>query len=391
VALLQAIPTEDPRQSFTQRKAQEYQRHLYLAQRQAEQAGMVRVFPALGSDVLDEQVSLYRAYVAALGPPDVLIVGSSRSLQGIDPQVLQQALAAEGYPGLRVYNFSVNGATAQVVSFVTRQLLAPDLQPRMILWAEGSRAFNSARFDRTFASILDSPGYAAVGDGAALTLAADSPDPDSPDPDSADPDSTAADAPAAPLSTAAPPSEAEAMPGADEPNGTKADFGTVPLTPISAQGFLAVNDQFNPSDYYRSYPRVRGIYDDAYRPFRLTGVQTVSLEAVAQFAASQDIPLVFVNLPLSNDYLDSTRLTYERQFQQFLQAQASQGAFTLVDMLEIWRWRSHLFADPSHINRYGAREMAYLLATDERIPWAALVEGKEEVPSQPDSTQSLLY
>jgi hypothetical protein len=270
---------DDPRQPVAQRKAHEYRQNLYLAQRQADQQGLPRALPTLGSDVLDEQVSLYRAYVAALGPPDVLIVGSSRSLQGIDPQVLQQALALEGYPGLRVYNFSVNGATAQVVSFITRQLLAPDLHPRLIVWAEGSRAFNSARFDRTFAEILASPGYAAVQDGARLTLQ----DPLQAEEDQAEP--------AADTAAAAP----------------TPDYGTVPLSPIDTQGFLAVNDQFNPAVYYRSFPRVRGIYDNAYRPFRLEGVQTVSLAAITQFLQSQQIPLVYVNLPLSNDYLDPVR------------------------------------------------------------------------------------
>jgi hypothetical protein len=355
VAHLQTIPADDPRQPFTQRKAREYQHNLSLAQQQADQQGLIRAFPALGSDVLDEQVTLYRAYVATQGPPDVLIMGSSRALQGIDPQVLQQALAVEGYPGLRAYNLSVNGATSQVVGFMLRQLLAPDLRPRLVIWAEGSRGFNSARFDRTFAGILDSPGYAAVRDGATLTLA----------------ESTVAAEPPADSPPSPDPAAADSATDSD-PNGTKADFGTVPATPINAQGFLAVNDQFNPALYYRSFPRVRGIYDDAYRPFRLDGVQTVSLGATTQFLQTLDIPLVFVNLPLSSDYLDSTRLGYERQFQRFLQTQADQGAFVLVDLLEIWRWQSHLFADPSHINRYGAREIARLLATDGRIPWGRL-------------------
>jgi hypothetical protein len=357
VALLQDISAGDPRQTFGQRKALEYQQNLVFAQQKAAQQGLPRALPALGSDVLDEQLSLYRAYVAALGPPDVLILGSSRALQGIDPLVLQQALAVQGYPGLRVYNLSVNGATAQVVSFITRQLLAPDLHPRLIVWAEGSRGFNSGRFDRTFAEILASPGYAAVRDGATLTLAApdnvdqaapavDNPEPDSPEPDGPEPDS----------------------PGSETP------YGTVPLSAINSQGFLAVNDQFNPVVYYRSFPRVLGRYDNAYRPFRLTGVQTASFEATVQFLRSQNIPLVFVNLPLSNDYLDSVRLGYERQFQQFLQGWANRGTLTLVDLLEDWRWQSHLFADPSHINRYGAREIASRLAADERIPWRLLVE-----------------
>ncbi|PSN11751.1 hypothetical protein C7293_23020 [filamentous cyanobacterium CCT1] len=361
IALIQDLPTDDPRQVFSQRKAREYQRNLYLAQQQAAQQGLPRAFPALGSDVLDEQVSLYRAYVAAQGPPDVLIVGSSRALQGVDPQVLQQALAVQGHPGLRVYNFSVNGATAQVVSFLTRQLLAPDLHPRLVIWAEGSRAFNSGRFDRTFAEILASPGYAAVRDGAALTLQAREKSP--------------APATLTEATRADSGSDAEATAPAET---SEPEHGTVPPSPINAQGFLAVNDQFNPGVYYRSFPRVRGVYDNAYRPFRLEGVQTVSFDALTQFLRSENIPLVFVNLPLSSDYLDGVRLGYERQFQRFLQDRANQGTLTLVDLLEEWRWQSHLFADPSHVNRYGAREVARLIAADPRIPWPS------NAPQAPD-------
>lgn len=368
VALLQELPSDDPRQVFGQRKAQEYQHNLSLAQQQAAQQGLPRAFPPLGSNVLDEQVSLYRAYVAALGPPDVLIVGSSRSLQGVDPQVLQQALAVQGQPGLRVYNFSVNGATAQVVSFLIRQLLASDLHPRLVIWAEGSRAFNSGRFDRTFAEILASPGYAAVRNGAVVTL------------------QNREKSPAPATSAGANRTESGAGTEATAPaEAPEPEHGTVPPSPINAQGFLAVNDQFNPAVYYRSFPRVRGVYDNAYRPFRLQGVQTVSFEALTQFLKAKNIPLVFVNLPLSNDYLDRVRLGYERQFQQFLQDWANRGTLTLVDLLEEWRWQSHLFADPSHVNRYGAREVARLLAADSRIPWPSSPSAPEAEPRDADS------
>ncbi|MEY3296878.1 MAG: hypothetical protein RLZZ597_138 [Cyanobacteriota bacterium] len=341
---LKGMPVEDPRYAFSQRRAQEYLDNLAVAQaqarQQAQQDGMPRVFPALGSDVLDEQLSLYHSYVATLGVPDILIIGSSRALQGIDPQVLQQALALQGYPDLRVYNFSVNGATAQVMSFVTRQLLAEDMHPRLVIWAEGARGFNSGRFDRTFASILESPGYAAVRDGANLSLV-------NPAPDLAIP------------------------------------TDSIPITAINSQGFLAVNDQFNPAVYYRSFPLVRGQYDDTYRAFRLDGVQTVSLEAMIQSFRNRGIPIVFVNLPLSNDYLDPVRLGYERQFQSFLQTHADRGTLTVVDLLEIWRWQSHFFADPSHINRYGAREIARILAEDSRIPWPTASKPELEAVETP--------
>ena len=71
---------------------------------------------------------------------------------------------------------------------------------------------------------------------------------------------------------------------------------------------------------YRTFPRVRGQYDNAYRPFRLDGVQSASFEAVTQFLRSQNIPLVVVNLPLSADYLDPVRFGYEQQFQNFFTA-----------------------------------------------------------------------
>jgi hypothetical protein len=329
VTLLQSIPSDDPRRVFSQRKAREYLQNLQVAQTRAERMGAKRVFPTLGSDVLDEQVSLYRSYVATLGAPDVLVLGSSRALQGLDPQVLQQALAEQGYSGLQVYNFSVNGATAQVVSLLTRQLFAPDMYPKMVVWAAGSRAFNSGRFDRTFAEILASPGYAAVQSGAKLSV------------------EKAADESGSPISVA----------------------GTVPVSQINALGFLPVEDRFNPAVYYRTFPRVRGQYDNAYRPFRLNGVQAVSFDAVTKFLRSQNIPLVMVNLPLSADYLDPVRLRYERQFQTFLQGWANQGFITLVDLLEQWRQQPNLFADPSHINRFGAAEVARLVAATERIAW----------------------
>jgi hypothetical protein len=330
INLLQSIPSDDPRRVFSQRKAREYLQNLQVAQTRAERMGAKRVFPTLGSDVLDEQVSLYRSYVATLGPPDVLVLGSSRALQGLDPQALQQSLSQQGYPGLRVYNFSVNGATAQVVSFLTRQLFAEDLYPKIVVWAGGSRSFNSGRFDRTFAEILASPGYAAVQNGVKLTV------------------EKADEAGSAPELQVA---------------------GTVPVSQINALGFLPVEDQFSPAVYYRTFPRVQGRYDNAYRPFRLDGVQAVSFDAVTKFLRSRNIPLVFVNLPLSADYLDPVRLRYERQFQTFLQGWANQGTLTLVDLLQQWQQQPNLFADPSHINRYGAAEVARLVAANGQIVW----------------------
>ncbi|MHC5732907.1 MAG: hypothetical protein ACYTXY_54505, partial [Nostoc sp.] len=72
--------------------------------------------PSFNVRQLDEQLALYKQRLAKTGsPPDVLIIGSSRALRGVDPAALSKALVTQGYPNLDVFNFGINGATAQVV------------------------------------------------------------------------------------------------------------------------------------------------------------------------------------------------------------------------------------------------------------------------------------
>ncbi|MGI8935053.1 MAG: hypothetical protein ACR2FS_13365, partial [Phormidesmis sp.] len=164
IALAQAIPPESPARILAQRRLRGYLQQLLTAQQRTEQASPVTGIPSLGSAVFDDQLAGYLSYVATVGPPDILIVGSSRSLQGIDPAALQQTLAAKGLPDRRVFNFSVNGATAQVVNFVLSELLPAPLPP-VIIWGDGSRAFNDGRRDRTWESLAASPGYQAIHGG----------------------------------------------------------------------------------------------------------------------------------------------------------------------------------------------------------------------------------
>ena len=172
VAWMQAVPPGNPRRAFAEKKVVEYMKNLVYSQQQASSARSASATTvSFSSDLLDEQLELYLSYVAAVGPPDVLIVGSSRALQGVDPKQLKQSLATNGSPGLKVFNFSVNGATAQVVDFQLRRLLKPDHLPQMILWADGVRAFNSGRDDRTFNSILDSEGSQLLAKGVRPKLA----------------------------------------------------------------------------------------------------------------------------------------------------------------------------------------------------------------------------
>lgn len=331
IETLQTIPAESPEWVFSRRKVREYMANQAIAQRRAEAAGAPVVFPHLGSAVLDEQLGLYLSYVAALGPPDVMVIGSSRALQGIDPQILQSQLSRR-VGELNVYTFAVNGATAQVVSFILRQLLTPEQLPRMVIWAGGSRSFNSARLDRTFAAIAASPGYRQLQSGQLPAL-----------------DWAAADRPAA---------------------------SPMPVTTLNGYGFLPVTDIFVPEVYYRSFPRVSGRYDAAYQPFELEGVQTVSLRAIAQVTEANNIPLVFVNLPLSSDYLDETRRLYEGEFQRYLQREAAAGGFTMVDMLQLWPTQNYFFADPSHLNQRGASAVATILAGNAEIPWQQLIDSQ---------------
>ena len=351
IQALQTMSPDDPQWVFAQRKAREYLANQVIALQRAEAAGAPVVFPTLGSPVLDEQLGVYLSYLATFGPPDVLVIGSSRALQGINPQTLQQQLAQQGLDSVRAYTFGVNGATAQVVSFILRRLLTPEQLPRMIVWAGGSRSFNSARLDRTFAAILTSPGYEALVSGDRPELGW----------------------------------EDGVTRGGDEVSpAEELQANPIAVTSINGYGFLPVTDVFDPAMYYRTFPRVAGRYDSSYQPFGLEGVQTSSLRATAAFVEDKEIPLVFVNLPLSSDYLDETRLFYEQQFQSYLQREADVGDFVLVDLLQQWPTQNWFFADPSHLNQTGAAQIATQLAEMPTVPWEKLSSSETETVESED-------
>lgn len=314
-------------------------------------------FPSFNSEQLDKQVRRYLQFIANNGgkPPDVLIVGSSRALWGVDPIALQTALADRGYSDLRVYNFGVNGATAQVIDLILRQVLTPDQLPRLILWADGSRAFNSGRTDRTYAKIIASQGYQQVRAGRRPVMP----------PTTAQLKQLCPDVPLLPdrsswnPSIAAPPSAAIADCRSRLEQVTQAGIATQqaiqnPTALQEAAGFLPKSEQFNPDIYYQRHPRIPGSYDGDYRNFTLYGQQTAALQNVLRFARSRNIPVVFVNLPLTRVYLDSTRSTHERQFRRYLQRLAAADQLVLIDLSQRWQSQFSYFVDPSHLNRYGA-------------------------------------
>jgi len=361
VAWMQSVPPNSPKRVFAEKKVVEYLENFTQAQRRA--AGNFGLsYPTLGSEILDRQLELYLSYIAAVGIPDVAIIGSSRALQGIDPSVLQQALAARGYPGLRIFNFSVNGATAQVVNFMLSKLLTPNQLPRMIIWADGLRAFNNGRFDRTYNEILNSPGYQLLMSGTRPTLGSQLP-------------ATAISEEtfhAKQLYSYQPVVHHETwddpgvmMPGILAQGGP----GSSLFEAIDANGFRAVSTRFNPSVYYRQNPRVSGNYDGDYARFQLGGSQEAALRSVVALTKARRIPLLVVNLPVTNDYLDSSRSYRQQQFRQYMQNQARSLGFVWRDYSQGNLSRNEYFEDPSHLNRFGAAAVARQLAADQALRW----------------------
>ncbi len=398
IGAMQAVSPESPKRAFAQKKVAEYLEYLDMAIQKASTATSSLPFTSFDNPIFDEQLLLYLSYISAVGQPDVLIVGSSRALVGIDPQQLQQALAAQGKGNLKVFNFGVNGGTAQIVDFQLRQLLKSEQLPRLILWADGVRAFNSGRPDRTHNSMVASAGYQRLMAGERPTLPQNG----------SETTETCEDLPGTSLSRISPqrlkptsrsaiavatsgpwwmagvPLEAtrHSVPAPDEQLLlTQLDEITAPSRlamarnitgysswAIKANGFLPLDIRFEPRSYYQKKPRVSGRYDADYQPFNLAGQQATALNSVKAMAKQQQIPLVFVNLPLNQDYLDSVRRLREQQFQQMMQKQAGDG-LVFIDMGREWPNRNEYFSDPSHLNRYGAAAVANQLANNAQIPW----------------------
>ena len=381
-------------------------------------------YPTFNSRQLDEKLALYQAYLTDYGTPDVLIIGSSRALRGVDPIALQKTLAEQGYGGAKIFNFGVNGATAQVVDAIVRQLLPQDKLPKLILWADGARAFNSGRSDVTYSGIIASDGYRTLAAGRSPlpgTAATKVPTPQEVDTNKTEMAAagSVAGAPATSLTggyrtvnqklnqsleglsalysqrdhlkrflrdglislvpksptaialndVIAPNNLSEATsPGAvaaNSPDSVLSDGQSA----IDIDGFLPLPNQFNPATYYQKYARVNGDYDSDYESFNLEGSQAQALTNLVQFSQTNQISLVFVNLPLTGDYLDPTRKRHEEAFQQHMLRLATQLGFIYRDLNQSLTNQPAYFSDPSHLNRYGAYEVARRLAIDVMIPW----------------------
>ncbi|MBW4693584.1 MAG: D-alanyl-lipoteichoic acid biosynthesis protein DltD [Lyngbya sp. HA4199-MV5] len=332
---------------------------------------------SFNSQQFDKQIQRYLRFVSQVGTPDILIVGSSRALQGIDPIVLQQTLAGRGYPNLKIFNLGVNGATAQVVDLLLREVLSTDQLPRLLLWGDGVRAFNSGRADVTYKRAIASQSYQLLTAGLRPTLPPDR---------SQVVSCTTVSLPALnPGTMRNPTSFAVSSWGLFHPAskhlslyeaplnrsigvGSLAERENLVLAIQEATGFQPLSDQFNPESYFQRYPRIQGKYDADYRDFNLNGKQTVAFKNVMQLAQAHQIPVIFVNLPLTQIYLDSTRTLREQQFRTYLQQVTRSHGLRVYDLSQRWLNQKLYFTDPSHLNRHGAAAVAAELGRSLVLP-----------------------
>jgi hypothetical protein len=358
--------------------------------------------PTFNSRQLDDKIQLYYQYLEKFGTPDVMVVGSSRALRGVDPIALEESLAELGYANVKVFNFGINGATAQVVDLLLQKILMPEQLPRMILWADGARALNSGAVDVTYEGIVASEAYRQLMAGTLpIPRTALAPDAPAVTPSRGVINQTLTESYATidrwfsqqlskvsgtyserdrlkdlfkqEVGAFLPQSPGTEQTVLEEP-GTAIDPSAAiqPGEPlVNSDGFLSLPLQFNPATYYQKYAKVAGAYDSDYEKFQVAGRQELALQSLIQFTQSQKIPVVFVNLPLTDQYLDPMRSGYEQQFKQtMLSLSMSQaGGFTFKDLGDRWATEHRYFSDPSHLNRYGAYAISKQLAQDPLIPW----------------------
>ncbi|MEI6064611.1 MAG: hypothetical protein WCQ26_08475, partial [Pseudanabaena sp. ELA748] len=226
--------------------------------------------------------------------PQILIVGSSRALRGIEPQALEKSLINKGYKDINVFNLGLDGATARVVNIQLTQILPPTQLPRMIIWADGLRAFNSNRSDLTYDEITASNGYKQVQETIKNKVANANPI-TAPNAIASTPITESLDFIFTTLTnrqqirTALVKkfdrntqmlSNSEALIAATMPNT---------VTALDSKGFVAFDVSFDPNTYFQKYPLVPGDYDLDYRNFETTGSQFDAFANVVDFCRRNNI------------------------------------------------------------------------------------------------------
>ncbi|MEB3341648.1 hypothetical protein [Okeania sp.] len=341
-------------------------------------------YPTFNSSQLDEQLVRYQQYLQVENRlPDILIVGSSRALRGIDPTMLEESLASLGYPDLKVFNFGINGGTAQIVDLILRRVLPPEQLPPLIIFADGVRALNGGRVDRTFDIIASSEGYKQVDTGTFKIGNNVS--------DKSDDfglnifPQIFKNIQKKTESISVTYQERDRLKNLlvsiinnprnwnvfNQEETLDLEVENSPeLDEFQANGFLPISMNFNPEKYYENHAEVSGDFDADYADFKLTGKQTTALKNLLEYTESQGINFVFVNMPLTTPYLDKARTAYEKEFQEYMEELSWKYTnFIYRDLVSIWPENYDYFSDPSHLNHYGAIAVSQKLAEDDIIPW----------------------
>jgi hypothetical protein len=343
---------------------------------------------SFNNSLLEQKLAQYQLRCLQQGVPDVLIVGSSRALRGVNPEVLQRSLtlirqdSTSNSRSPQIYNFGINGATAKVVDLILRQLLTSQQLPKLVIWADGARAFNSGKVDRTYETIAASDRYQQ------LAIIADR---DRPNSSLFQVQSTVKTTYQA-IDDRIDRSLVNISPAyahrdllktwlqtkiptlgqlADSPNLVDLEV-SINDRDIDNDGFLALEAQFDPNTYYQKYTKVTGYSDADYANFQLLGSQDRALQQITDLLAVRKIPLVFVNMPLSDIYLDKIRRQHETNFKQYMQTLMEKNRLTFIDMDGFLNKQYDRFSDPSHLNQLGASEVSRYLGQTTSIPWQKL-------------------
>ncbi len=336
---------------------------------------------SFNNPLLEQKLAQYQLRCLQHGVPDILIVGSSRALRGIDPAVLRRSAIDRGDANLQVYNFGINGATAQVVDLILRQLLTPQQLPKLIIWADGARAFNNGRIDRTYETIISSDRYRQLAvmsgtrnNNSSLLQVQSTVQ------NTYQAIDTAIDRRLGQVSLAYYhrdrlktwlQTQVPAIGQIDNSSNVVAstDPTSINERDIDFDGFLALDLQFDPDTYFHKYTRVTGDSDGDYASFQLGGNQDLALHQTIELLATRKIPLVFVNMPLSDIYLDKFRERHEVSFKQYMHKLMSLNQLTFIDLDGLLDRQYDRFSDPSHLNQLGASDVSRYLAQMKAISW----------------------
>jgi hypothetical protein len=257
---------------------------------------------------------------------------------------------------------------------ILRRSIEPTQLPKLVIWADGARAFNDGRPDRTFNTITTSVGYRQLPGGENSTIT------------TAQPlvidgyetvDRSLNKGLAQLFSSYERRDLLKARLQEITPSWQTASNSSSPAVraageQMDATGFLPISLTFDPNTYYQQYAKVSGDSDGDYTSFTLTGSQDLATRKTIDFLQQRRIPLVFVNIPLSDRYLDKVRQGYEFTFKQYMQGLAQEGHLQFVDLVGSWMQDYGLYSDPSHLNRAGAVQVSTYLVRNAPINWPAV-------------------